>query len=48
MADPANHADQRKAAQYDECRRPQILSEMDKFLNNEDFDKAEGYVPESE
>ena len=28
--------------------RKYLLSEMDKFLNNEDFDKAEGYVPESE
>ena len=27
--------------------RKYLLSEMDKFLNNEDFDKAEGYVPES-
>ena len=28
--------------------RKYLLSEMNKFLNNEDFDKAEGYVPESE
>ena len=28
--------------------RKYLQSEMDKFLNNEDFDKAEGYVPESE
>lgn len=28
--------------------RKYLLSEMDKFFNNEDFDKAEGYVPESE
>jgi len=28
--------------------RKYLQSEMDKFLNNEDFDQAEGYVPESE
>lgn len=28
--------------------RKYLQAEMDKFLNNEDFDKAEGYVPESE
>ena len=28
--------------------RKYLLSEMDKFLNNEDFDKPEGYVPENE
>ena len=28
--------------------RKYLQSEMDKFFNNEDFDKAEGYVPESE
>lgn len=28
--------------------RKYLVAEMDKFLNNEDFDKAEGYVPESE
>lgn len=25
-----------------------IQAEMEKFLNNEDFEQAEGYVPESE
>lgn len=25
-----------------------LQAEMDKFLNNEDFEQAEGYVPESE
>jgi len=28
--------------------RKYLQAEMDKFLNNEDFDQAEGYVPESE
>ena len=28
--------------------RKYLQSEMDKFFNNEDFDKAKGYVPESE
>ena len=28
--------------------RKYLQAEMDKFFNNEDFDKAEGYVPESE
>ena len=28
--------------------RKYLQTEMDKFLNNEDFDQAEGYVPESE
>ena len=28
--------------------RKYLQQEMDKFLNNEDFDQAEGYVPESE
>ena len=28
--------------------RKYLQSEMDKFLNNEEFDKAEGYVPENE
>ncbi len=28
--------------------RVYLQTEMDKFLNNEDFDQAEGYVPESE
>ena len=28
--------------------RKYLQSEMDKFLNNEDFDKAEGYMPETE
>jgi len=28
--------------------RKYLQTEMDKFLNNEDFDRAEGYVPESE
>lgn len=28
--------------------RKYLQAEMDKFLNNEDFDRAEGYVPESE
>ena len=28
--------------------RKYLQKEMDKFLNNEDFDQAEGYVPESE
>jgi len=27
--------------------RKYLQTEMDKFLNNEDFDQAEGYVPES-
>ena len=28
--------------------RKYLQVEMDKFLNNEDFEQAEGYVPESE
>ncbi len=28
--------------------RKYLQAEMDKFFNNEDFDKAEGYVPETE
>ena len=28
--------------------RKYLQAEMDKFLNNEEFDKAEGYVPENE
>ena len=28
--------------------RKYLQAEMDKFLNNEDFDQAEGFVPESE
>ena len=28
--------------------RKYLQQEMDKFLNNEDYDKAEGYVPPSE
>ena len=28
--------------------RKYLQTEMDKFLNNEDFDQAAGYVPESE
>ena len=28
--------------------RKYLQAEMDKFLNNQDFDQAEGYVPESE
>jgi Fe-S cluster biosynthesis and repair protein YggX len=28
--------------------RKYLQQEMDKFLNNEDFDQAEGFVPESE
>lgn len=28
--------------------RKYLQAQMDKFLNNEDFDRAEGYVPESE
>lgn len=28
--------------------RKYIQAQMDKFLNNEDYDQAEGYVPESE
>lgn len=27
--------------------RKYLQTEMDKFFNNEDFDQAEGYVPES-
>jgi Fe-S cluster biosynthesis and repair protein YggX len=28
--------------------RKYLQGQMDKFFNNEDFDRAEGYVPESE
>ena len=28
--------------------RKYLLNQMDRFLNNEDFDRAEGFVPESE
>jgi Fe-S cluster biosynthesis and repair protein YggX len=28
--------------------RKYLQREMDKYLNNEDFDQAEGYVPETE
>ncbi|MEX0965269.1 MAG: oxidative damage protection protein [Pseudohongiellaceae bacterium] len=28
--------------------RKYLQTEMDKFLNNEDYDQAEGFVPESE
>lgn len=28
--------------------RKYLQTEMDKFLNNEEFEQAEGYVPESE
>jgi len=28
--------------------RKYLMEEMDKFLNNEDYDKAEGYVPPTE
>ena len=28
--------------------RKYLQNQMDRFLNNEDFDRAEGYVPESE
>ncbi len=28
--------------------RKYLQNQMDKFLNNEEFDRAEGYVPESE
>lgn len=30
----------------DAAHRKYLQEEMDKFLNNEDFDQAEGYVPE--
>lgn len=32
----------------DADNRKYLMTEMDKFFNNEDFDQAEGYVPESE
>ena len=28
--------------------RKDLQNQMDRFLNNEDFDRAEGFVPESE
>jgi len=28
--------------------RKYLQNQMDRFLNNEDFDRAEGFVPESE
>lgn len=31
----------------DPAARKYLLEQMDKFLNGEDFDQAEGYVPES-
>ena len=32
----------------DSEHRKYLQQEMDKFLNNEDFDRAEGYVPEND
>ncbi len=31
----------------DPAARKYLMEQMDKFLNGEDYDKAEGYVPES-